>query len=535
MNRVGLTLTVLAALLGLGGCAPASDAAAPGWWNDVVFYEIFVRSYADSDGNGIGDLPGLIERLDYLNDGDPATTDDLGVTGIWLMPINQSNSYHGYDVTDYRRVEPDYGTNEDFQRLIAEAHRRGMVVIIDLVMNHTSRDHPWFREARREGSAYDDWYIWSDSDPGYNGPWGQDVWYRSGDRYYYAVFWDGMPDLNLTNPRVTREMQDIARFWLRDMGADGFRLDGAKHLIERGQTQENTPETHAWLQDFRRAVKRADPDALILGEVWSPGYQVARYIGPELDLAFEFDLAGAMLSTVRYGNRTAIENAQRKVLDLYPPGQYAAFLTNHDQNRTFSQLHGDLNAARAAATLLLTNPGVPFIYYGEEIGMPGEKPDQRIRTPMQWDGTDRTAGFTSGRPWQPLADGYQERNVAAQDRDPGSLLNHYRALIHLRNDHPAMRRGEFLFVESTQSELYTFLRHEGDDVLLVIVNLSDEEVVDYALSLEAGPLERGATVRLLLGQGDPAPLEVSSAGGFAGYTPFPAIPPRASLILQIGP
>ena len=269
------------------------------WWNDTVFYEVFVRSFYDSDGDGVGDINGLIERLDYLNDGDPTTTDDLGITGIWLMPIMESPSYHGYDVVDYYKVDEEYGTEEDFKRLMAEADKRGIKVIVDLVLNHTSAQHPWFTEARADESGENrDWYVWEEENPGWRGPEGQQVWHGSPTGYYYGVFWDQMPDLNLTNEQTTAEMQDIARYWIEDMGVDGFRLDAIKHLIEEGQKQTNTESTHAWMQDFHVVYKEANPDAFAIGEVWSPTFEVVKYIGDEVDAAFEFDLAQAILGGV---------------------------------------------------------------------------------------------------------------------------------------------------------------------------------------------------------------------------------------------
>ncbi|MEM9024449.1 MAG: alpha-amylase family glycosyl hydrolase, partial [Bacteroidota bacterium] len=190
------------------------------WWNDAVFYEIFVRSFQDSDGDGRGDFRGLIDRLDYLNDGDPTTTDDLGVTGIWLMPVQQSPSYHGYDATDYRTIENDYGTNQDFLDFMDAAHERGIRVIVDLVMNHSSSQHPWFLESVNPNSSRRDWYVWEDSNPGDIGPWGQTVWHQRNNDFFYGVFWSGMPDLNYATQEVKDEMFDIARFWLEDLNVD---------------------------------------------------------------------------------------------------------------------------------------------------------------------------------------------------------------------------------------------------------------------------------------------------------------------------
>ena len=256
----------------------ASPSTAGAWWEDRVFYQAFVRSFADSDADGIGDLQGLISRLDYLNDGDPATTDDLGVTALWLMPIAESPSYHGYDVTDYRTVEPDFGTNDDFKALVAAARERGIEVIVDLVINHTSVEHEWFQASRTPGTAFDDWYIWEDEDPGFASPDGRVVWHRDGDRYYYGFFWEGMPDLDLTTAGVTTEMDEIARFWVDEMGAAGFRLDAARHLIEDGSTLANTPETFDWLRGFKGRLQAEAPEALLLGEVWDSTETASSYV-----------------------------------------------------------------------------------------------------------------------------------------------------------------------------------------------------------------------------------------------------------------
>lgn len=502
------------------------------WWNDRVFYEVFVRSFRDSDGDGNGDLQGLIDRLDYLNDGDPNTDDDLGVTGIWLMPVTEAASYHGYDTVDYKQIEEDFGSNEDFQTLLEEAHRRGIAVIVDLVMNHTSSEHPWFQDALIPGSEHEPWYIWSGDAPDYLSPWGSPVWHKVGNRYYYGLFWEGMPDLNYENGAVTEAMYDIIRFWLEDMDVDGFRLDAVRHLIEDGPVQENTPATHAWLEGFYNYVHTLKPDALTVGEAWTSSEEIVKYVGDEVDMAFEFGLAEAMLDAVRRQVNFSLVEAQQQALDLYPPGQYAAFLTNHDQNRVMSQLRNDVPAAKVAATLLLTNPGLPFIYYGEEIGMVGAGPDENKRTPMQWDGS-ATAGFTSGTPWEPLADADEGANVVAQDEDPDSLLNHYRALIRLRQAHPALRAGDMVLVPTGNSRVYAFLRADESERLLVLINLFHEPVSDYSLDLESGPLSGVSQARLLLGQGQPAAPQVNEAGGLAGYRPLETLPARSSTIIEL--
>ncbi len=507
------------------------------WWNDTVFYEIFVRSFYDSDGDGVGDINGLIEKLDYLNDGDPATTDDLGITGIWLMPIMESPSYHGYDVVDYYTVDEEYGTNDDFQSLMEEAHRRDIRVIVDLVLNHTSSQHPWFLDSRDEDSDYRDWYIWSDTNPGYAGPWGQVAWHRSFDSYYYGVFWSGMPDINLRNPEATAQLQDIARFWLEEMGVDGFRLDATKHLIEDGPAQENTNATHDWLGGFFTFYKSVDPEAFAVGEAWTGTLELLDYTGDEVDVVFAFDLAENMIDAARGPFAGAVADRTAQMVERFPAGQYATFLANHDQNRLMSQLLGDVDQAKLAATLLLTSPGVPFLYYGEEIGMLGTKPDEDIRLPMQWSKRLFNAGFTSGIPWRLPEGDYRTKNVAAQTNDPDSLLSHYRELIHLRNQHPALRTGEWLRVDSTSEYIYAFLRYTAEEVLLILVNAHRESVTldNYSLSLGAGPLSEGVQIVPLLGLDNPKTPTINTQGGFSDYAPFINIPAKGFAVVQLSP
>ncbi len=485
------------------------------WWNDRVFYEVFVRSFYDSNGDGIGDLQGVIQKLDYLS--------ELGVTGLWLMPIAQSPSYHGYDVVDYYTIEQDYGTNADFLQLMEEAHAREMVVIVDLVMNHTSSEHEWFTASAGGNPDYREFYIWQDAPGDYASPWGSNVWHERNGDFYYGLFWEGMPDLNYANPAVTAEMQAVIAFWLQDMGVDGFRLDAIRHLIEDGAIQENTPATLAWLEDFHAYVESLNPDALTVGEIWDDTAEVVPYVGNRVDIAFEFDFAEAILKSLNFGLNTPLINAQNTLLGSYPAGQYATFITNHDQNRIMSQLGGDEGKARVAATLLLTSAGVPFLYYGEEIGMVGEKPDERIRTPMQWDDTRIYGGFSTDAPWQPFQTGYRTNNVESQDANPDSLLNHYRALIDVRNTHPALREGALQLVETGHQGVYALLRYTADETLLVVVNLTDEPISDYALTLDDS---MSATPELLFGTGDLAAWE-------AEYRPVDKLAPYASLIIRL--
>lgn len=515
------------------------DAIELPWWNDAVFYEIFVRSFADSDGDGIGDFKGLTQKLDYLNDGNPDTTTDLGITGIWLMPIHPSPSYHGYDVTDYTAVNPEYGTLEDFQAFLDAAHQRGIRVIIDLVLNHTSNEHPWFVSALEgPSSPYYDYYIWSDTDPGIRGPEGQTVWQRAENgKYYYGFFWSGMPDLNYRTPAVTEEMDNVTAFWLEEIGVDGFRLDAVRHLIEDGRVLANTPETHTWLQGFREEYKTISPEVVTVGEIWDKSQVVSTYVqGNELDLAFNFDLAsGWVLSAVSKDARPASFLLNRD-LPVFQPGQFATFLTNHDQNRVMNQMNGEVLRAKTAASMLLTAPGVPFLYYGEEIGMTGQKPDPEIRTPMQWSGEDG-AGFTSGQAWHKINEDAVKVNVAAQDGDPQSLLSRYRDLIHLRNATPALRSAHAWLVETADRGVYSVLRADSQQVVLVIINLDDQPVTDYALTLENGPLEGGFSASGLYGTGDALlpPLTANAGGGFDAYQPLPELAPGAVMVIELTP
>lgn len=491
------------------------------WWNDSVFYEIFVRSFKDSNGDGIGDINGLIEKLDYLQ--------DLGVTGLWLMPIHPSPSYHGYDVTDYYTINPDYGTLDDFKRLVAEAKQRGIRIIIDYVLNHTSNGNPWFVASQEPQTPYRDWYVWSKTDPG------QAHWHRAENgAYYYGYFWEGMPDLNYTTPEVTEKMNDVARFWLQDIGIDGLRLDAAKYLIEEGTVIQNSDSTHAWYKNFRPEVKQVKPDAMTIGEVWDLAPVSAEYAqGDELDLAFDFDLAQAIITGVRARRAEGISKAYRVNQNVFKPLQFGSFLTNHDQNRVVSQLAGDLDRAKLAAVIYLTGPGVPFVYYGEEIGMLGKKPDEDIRTPMQWN-AERNGGFTDNIPWRMPYTDYPKKNVEAQSADPDSIWSLYRQLIHLRNEHAALRVGDYVEVQTNNSEVFAALRVSKEEAALIVVNLGQDAVSDYGLSVAASNAKPGNyRVVPMLGAGEPSDLTIDAQGGFANYQPLPTLPAQSYLVLQL--
>jgi alpha-amylase len=524
-----------------GSACTVAVAPATFDWNNRVWYEVFVRSFADGNGDGIGDFRGLTAKLDYLNDGNPATTTDLGVTGIWLMPIFASPSYHGYDVIDYREIQKAYGTSSDFKAFLAAAHKRGIKVILDLPLNHTSDQNPWFVAAQKAGSASADWYIWSATNPSYLGPDGQVAWHPLGSRWYYGIFSDAMPDLNYRTPAVTAAMDAVARYWLVDVGIDGFRLDAAKYLIEDGRKQSNTPETHAWLQAFHAATTADRPGSMLVGEVWDAPTVAGSYVPASTDLTFNFGLAQAVTTGLQAELAAPLQTGISDTLADWPPNQSATFLSNHDQPRIATQLNGDMPSTRLAALLLLTDPGVPFIYYGEELGMPGSKPDERIRAPMPWTAASPAGGFSTTTPWEPLGDGWQTANVAAETSDLTSLLSLYRSLIRLHESEPALESGATAIVDGGADSVIGILRSVPGRSLLTVVNLGTQPVSEYGLSLGSGPLcgPVHATVLASVGLGTTPPTAtdptVTGTGGLAAWRPLPTLPPRSGLVLALEP
>ena len=498
------------------------------WWNDAVFYEIFVRSFRDSDGDGIGDFNGITEKLDYL--------EALGIKGLWLMPINPSPSYHGYDVTDYYAVNSDYGTMDDFKRLLEEAHKRDIKVIIDFVMNHTSSKHPWFLSALTPGSEYHDWYKWSETDPGTLGPWGAKAWHRaSNGQYYYAIFWDQMPDLNYDNPAVREEIKKVTSFWLKDIGIDGFRLDAVRYMAEDDQLADSKAN-HAFLEEWGQYYRSINPQAFTVGEAWTDNANVKKYINTnkELASAFNFDLSAAMLK-LNEGNTTSLRFILQTTIRDFPEQDNANFITNHDMPRVMNQLGTDKEQrAKIAAGILLTAPGIPFIYYGEEIGMSGTKPDELIRTPMQWDNT-QGAGFTDGKPWEAINADFLLVNVAKQTGDSTSLLEHYRDLIQLRNEHSALRIGKTYVTDSKSNKIISYLRAGKDETLLVIINIDDAPVSGYDLELPLGPLSGQYDAASLLDNSTINPLTANAKGGFNAYNPLNELPPYSVTVIQLTP
>jgi alpha-amylase len=521
-------LAALSILFTLTACQLVPAGQSRRWWDNTVFYEIFVRSFYDSNGDGIGDLNGVTQKLDYLK--------DLGIGGLWLMPIFPSPSYHGYDVTDYYSINPQYGTLDDFKRLLAEAHKRGMRVILDLPLNHTSNLHPWFLDANSgKQSVYRDWYLWSDTDLGYLNPSNGQAWNKGITGYYFSIFSPRMPDLNYRNPAVTAEMEKVTRFWLAEVGIDGFRLDAAKHLIEQGEKQENTASTHEWYKGYYQAYKADKPDAFVIGEAFNAdAFLASTYTGDQLDMMFDFELASGFVNSANGGGSSAVDSALTFAKESLPSWQFGSFLTNHDQNRVMSVLNGDLNKARVAASLLLTSPGVPFLYYGEEIGMTGEKPDPQIRRPMQWSDAPN-AGFTGGKPWEALATGQAKTNVAAESADPASLLSHYKRLIALRNAHSALRNGSLSLLSTGNPGVYAALRYDGSDAILVIVNLTKTAISDYSLSLPDAVLKDGSHPLTDLFGGQPATTLSVTSGAFSAFKPLESLPGYGTFILEIQP
>lgn len=448
------------------------------WWRDDVFYEVFVRSFADSDGDGVGDFRGLSGKLDALV--------ELGVNGLWLMPIHPSPSYHGYDVTDYRAVNPDYGTEADFDAFLAAAHERGLRVIIDFVLNHSSSQHPWFLESGTgEASRLRDWYVWRPApDPRFRRPWdgSLDIWHPGPSGHYYGLFWSGMPDLNLANPKVEAEMIESMRFWL-ERGVDGFRVDAVRYLVETEDgANADTPETHAVLKRLRAALAESHPEALLVAEAWTDRAQVAPYYGvggDEMQLAFGFDSASAIMQAAKDGLRVSVARSARELTEVFEdPNFVAPFLTNHDMPRAMQAFENAraTSAARAAAATLFAWPGTPFIYYGEEIGMRGgpSRADEDKRTPMRWE-EGPGFGFTTGTPWR-ASEEPAGVDVASQRADPKSLWNLYRALIGLRRSEPALSDGSLSVpaLSGASRGLVALLREAGQDRMLFVTNFHEE-------------------------------------------------------------
>jgi glycosidase len=399
------------------------------------------------------------------------------------MPIARAKSYHGYDVNDYYHVDPHYGTDDDFRALVREAHRRGIHVIVDFVPNHSSIDHPFFQAALKDAaSQYRNWYRFSSTDPKQPGPWGQRAWHKSplSDEYYYGVFWHEMPDWNYENPAVVDEMVNVTKYWVTTMEADGLRFDAIPYLVEDGNVLMHSRGTHEVLRRFGSAIRAAAPQSFTVGEE-SDMPALPSYYPDQLDSYFEFGVATGTLESARTGNAAAFVREITRANAL-PEGRWAPFLSNHDQTRVITTLGGDLAKARAAASAMLMLPGTPFVYYGEEIGMIGDKPDEQIRTPMQWS-AEPNGGFSAGTPWEALQPDWRSKNVAGQDGDDGSLLNYYRRLIHFRNAHLALSRGRMIVGSTNESRAAAFIRRAGAETMLVVVNFGEDAMTSLTVSV----------------------------------------------------
>jgi len=483
---------------------PAKDQL---WWRDGVLYQIYPRSFMDANGDGVGDLEGIRQRLDHL--------EWLGVDGIWISPCFPSPmADFGYDVANYCAIDPLFGSLADFDRLLVEAHRRGIRVVLDLVPNHSSDQHPWFQESRssRENPKRD-WYLWRDPKPDGTPPnnwqavFGGPAWELdpTTGQYYLHTFLKEQPELNWRNPEVEAAMHDVLRFWF-DRGVDGFRIDVIHAIakdpelrdnpvvdgVQERRYSEDHPDIHAMIRGLRH-VANAYPERMLVGEVYlmDPA-RVARYYGrgDELHLAFNFSFLRSPWEAASF--RREVE----RFAALVPPeGWPDHVLSNHDVPRHASRYdHPRLGEARArlAALMLLTLRGTPFLYYGEEIGLrnveiPVEAMQDPLgrtlhpklcrdgeRTPMPWNGSPR-AGFTTGTPWLPLGPEAQTRNVARQRKEPTSLLHLYRELIALRKQTPALYRGRFAALDAP-AEVFTYERSEGSSRALVALNFGDTAV-----------------------------------------------------------
>lgn len=488
--------------LGPVAAAPIASPLPAGWSRRGVFMEVLVRAYQDSDGDGVGDLNGLTSRLDYLQ--------SLGITGLWLMPVFESEDRdHGYAVKNYRAIEPDYGTLADFDRLLAEAHKRGIAVIVDYVMNHAAAAHPLFESAYdSRKSPYTDWFIWSEDKPrGWN-TFSGEPWREGNQRWYYAVFDTGMPDFNLRNPKVVDFHLDNLRFWL-NRGVDGFRFDAVGVLFENSAAGwENQPENH-------RLLKRVQDLLASYGEKYmvceSPSDPAPFAEADSCGSAFAFGLQKHILSSAKLGRlRDDVLYSLRKM----PVPRMATFLANHDHfagARLARQFDGDEKGYRAAVATLLTLPGLPFLYYGEEIGLGQSQPvsnaDQSLRGPMSWS-SEPNAGFTiAAKPFRANVANWQTANVAAQDKDPASLLNWYRGLIALRNAEPALSQGSFTALSQRDQPVFAFLREHEGSRLLVLINYA-RQPAQHALPADF----KAANWTVAFPQGAASPLVAAKAG-----------------------
>lgn len=504
-----------------------NDDATPDrtWWRGVVFQEIYIRSYQDSNGDEIGDFPGLISHLPYLA--------ELGVGGVWLMPMYPTPFFDsGYDVADYEAINPDYGTMNDFQTFLAEAHKLGIKVFIDGVFNHTSWDHAWFKESHASrANPKRDWYEWADKPlwdcGGAGAQFGSSRWQwdATTQQYYYHRFLVQQPDLNWANPDVLAAIEDVLRFWF-DMGVDGFRLDAVGAYYESPIICDNAPQTHAILQAFR-TVADEYPDRAFVAEADGDFDQWLQFFGngtDEMHMAFNFNLTYGLYAAFYSQDSFPISMLMASSYARLPPGgQQAVFVNNHDFFRYYDLLFRDERRSKLAGVVELTLPGTPFIYYGEEIGLAdGDHVviDYRdfARTPMAWDATAE-AGFTTGKPWLPLSWNHATNNVALEGADPQSLLQHFRKMIAIRNASDALRFGDYREVESFDSSVFAFFRTTDREIVMVVINLS-HLAQQFYLNLSLSPWDGSAgDVHDLYADADVQQLTLANTNMYPGSLP----------------
>ncbi|NLK62340.1 MAG: alpha-amylase [Fusobacteria bacterium] len=445
-----------------------------------VFYQIFVRAFADSDGDGIGDFNGITENLDYL--------EYLGVNGIWLMPINKSKNYHGYDVTNYYELDPSYGTMDDFKKLLAEAEKRDIKIVIDMVLNHCGMRHEYFRTARRgEDSPYRDWFSWSNEKKGLG-------WEENGadGKYYYAAFWSEMPDFNFNNPLIVSEVKNIMDYWL-EIGVDGFRFDAVKHLFE-----ENHEKNKQFWYEMRKSVKNSNENAIMVAENWMESAFVAQYF-EEFDMNFNFDLGTMIINTINNGfDCSLVETMKLNYGEFKKYNENfidAPFITNHDQKRVMSEflvaknkmyLERSMKQMKQASVILMTMGGVPFVYYGEEIGQTGKKPDENIREPFDWyknkDGKYMTSWMKKSTVKEINTIENDGISVEEQKGIDGSLLEHYKKLIHLRKTESLMGNYNINKIDFNNKKLYSYSKDGENSKIIVILNLDKKENIEIDLN-----------------------------------------------------
>ncbi len=478
MKNILLTVLVSGMAI-LTACEQKETPEVKNYWpNAGVTYEIFVQSFYDSNGDSIGDFNGVTQKLDYVK--------ELGADAIWFMPIMPSPTYHKYDVTDYKAVHPDYGTMEDFKKLLEEAHKRDIKIVIDMIINHTSNQHPWFLQSKSgRDNPFRDYYVWAQKDTIADFLNKKTItldsdnirqWHDPGEGadFYYGFFWGGMPDLNFDNPKVREEIYDIGRFWLEEIGVDGFRLDAAKHVFPDDRPLDN----HAFWKEFRAEMERIKPDVYLVGEVYDKKEIVAPYL-PGLPALFNFDFHYTLLEALNTEDGMLLAKKQKETIGFYqgitPTFIDATFSSNHDQPRLLNELGSDPAKYKQASLILMTMPGAPYIYYGEEIGMLGLKPDENIREPFLWDEKAKDTGRTSWIKSKYSTDA-TVTPLAKQKEDPSSYFNHYKNLISLRNSYPALAIGILeLPGEEYPKTVMAYFRKSGEQEIFVVHNVGKEE------------------------------------------------------------